>query len=95
MMTSAATGDLYYGLFQLEASEPGSPQVVATPAAPASIPDPESGQPLRVATVEGGTHAICPACAAPGRGGFVSFEADLRLAYACPACTRLVWLPGA
>ncbi len=27
--------------------------------------------------------------------GFVSFVGDLRLAYACPACLQIVWLPGA
>jgi hypothetical protein len=30
-----------------------------------------------------------------GAGGFVSFEADLRMAYACPECRELVWLSGA
>ena len=29
---------------------------------------------------------VCPACTQPGPGGYVSFVADLRLAFACPSC---------
>jgi hypothetical protein len=93
--TTAPASDLYYRLFRLELASDGLPQVAAHPEAPGSIPDPASGRPLRVATIEARTKAICPACAALGRGGYVSFESDLRLAYACPACQRLVWLAGA
>jgi hypothetical protein len=50
---------------------------------------------LRIATIDGPARAICPSCAASAEGGFVSFVGDLRLAYACPSCERLVWLPGA
>jgi hypothetical protein len=28
-------------------------------------------------------------------GGFVSFDGDLRMAYACPECRQFVWLTGA
>lgn len=91
----APATDLYYRLFRLEHAPDGLPQVTSHPDAPGSIPDPASGRPLRVATVEARTKAICPACAALGQGGYVSFEADLRLAYACPACQQLVWLAGA
>jgi hypothetical protein len=30
-----------------------------------------------------------------GDGGFVSFDGDLRIAYACPQCCQFVWLAGA
>jgi hypothetical protein len=59
------------------------------------IPCPTTGRPLRVATVEADTAAICPACQIQGHGGYVSFDADMRMAYACPQCRQLVWLMGA
>jgi hypothetical protein len=59
------------------------------------IPCPTTGRPLRIATIEADTAAICAACGSQGQGGFVSFEGDLRMAYACPQCCRLVWVPGA
>jgi hypothetical protein len=49
---------------------------------------------LRVSTIEGQARAICPACHSQAEGGFVSFEGDLRMAYACPECAQLVWLAG-
>jgi hypothetical protein len=49
---------------------------------------------LRIATVDADTAAICPACAHRGQGGFVSFDGDLRMAYACPECRELVWVQG-
>jgi hypothetical protein len=48
-----------------------------------------------VATLDAAAAAICPSCEGRGRGGFVSFVGDLRMAYACPQCLKLVWLPGA
>jgi hypothetical protein len=30
-----------------------------------------------------------------GHGGYVSFDGDLRMVYACPKCRQLVWLQGA
>lgn len=87
--------DLFHGLFRLEPAAEGAHELDSHPEAPLSIPDPSSGRMLRIATVEARTRAICPSCAVTGHGGFVSFEADLRLAYACPSCQQLVWLPGA
>jgi len=48
-----------------------------------------------VETVEISERAVCPACTQFGGGGYVSFEADLRLAFACPSCRKLVWIAGA
>ena len=87
--------DLYHGLFRWEQLPSGLAELTRHPAAPAAIPDPQSGRMLRVATVEAQARAICPSCSTTGHGGFVSFVQDLRLAYACPSCKELVWLPGA
>ncbi|HEY3157581.1 MAG TPA: hypothetical protein VGJ78_01360 [Vicinamibacterales bacterium] len=38
---------------------------------------------------------VCPACAQLGAGVYVSFESDMRLAFACPSCRKLVWIAGA
>jgi hypothetical protein len=59
------------------------------------IPCPTTGRPLRIATIEADTAAICAACGSQGQGGFVSFDGDLRMAYACPQCCQLVWVQGA
>lgn len=64
------------------------------PAAPPTLPDPKTGRALRIATVEI-SGAICPACERRGKGGFVSFVADLRMVFACPHCFDLVWIEGA
>lgn len=87
--------DLYHGLFRRETGTDGQPRILRHATIPASIPCPTTGRQLRVATIEGDAAAICPACAARGRGGFVSFEGDLRMAYACPQCAQLVWVAGA
>ncbi len=50
---------------------------------------------LTIASLELSDHGICPACAQPGAGGYVSFVADLRMAFACPSCRTLVWVAGA
>ena len=86
--------DPYHGVFSLELLVNGQPQLAPRPGAPSVIPDP-NGRLLKIATVEGRAHAICPACAKDGQGGFVSFVQDLRLAYACPSCQQFVWLSGA
>jgi hypothetical protein len=87
--------DPYHGLFRCETGGDGQPRVLLMPATPPTIPCPTTGRSLRVATLEANTSAICPSCAHLGHGGFVSFEGDLRMAYACPQCRRLVWLQGA
>ena len=97
MLPSGAgmTSDPYHGLFRWHVGHDGQPRVLRHESGPAVIPCPTTGRPLRVATIEGQTAAICPACAIMGHGGFVSFDGDLRMAYACPQCRRLVWLAGA
>jgi hypothetical protein len=87
--------DLFHGLFHLVTSADGRPHLARHSAGPGVVPDPATGQPLRIATVDTGAHAICPSCDVAGGGGYVSFESDLRLAYACPSCRTLVWLAGA
>ena len=87
--------DLYHGLFRRDCGSDGQPLLIRHEASPRTVPCPTTGRALRVATIEGKASAICPSCATVGRGGFVSFEGDLRMAYACPACRQLVWLAGA
>ncbi len=87
--------DLYHGLFRWERASDGQPQLSRHPEMPTSIPDPESGRLLRIATVDARARAICPSCEMTGHGGYVSFVQDLRIAYACPSCEQLVWLNGA
>jgi hypothetical protein len=86
--------DLYHGLFRWHAGPNGRSSVSRAESGPAVVPCPSTGRPLRVATIEGHTAAICPRCALERHGGFVSFVADLRMAYACPECRELVWLTG-
>jgi len=99
MLLSAAMDtarlDLYHGLFSWHPSSDGQGKLSRRTDAPQSVPDPDTGRHLAIATVDVGSSAICPDCQAPGEGGFISFVADLRMAYACPACQRLVWVPGA
>jgi hypothetical protein len=87
--------DLYHGLFEWKAGTDGQATVARHQSAPSSVPCPTTGRALRVATLDAETPAICPRCEAHGRGGFVSFVGDLRMAYACPQCRALVWLSGA
>jgi hypothetical protein len=84
---------LYHGLFHRHADS-DRPRLSRHEAAPAAIPCPKTGRPLRIATIDANTLAICPSCAEHGQGGFVSFVADLRMAYACPECRQLVWVQG-
>lgn len=86
--------DQFHGLFELRASAQGQLQLTPTRRA-GSVPDPQTGRPLKVASVELSQRAVCPACTQLGAGGYVSFVSDLRLAFACPTCRKLVWLPGA
>ena len=75
---------LYHGLFHRHADS-DRPRLSRHEAAPAAIPCPKTGRPLRIATIDANTLAICPSCAVHGLGGFVSFVGDLRMAYAAPS----------
>ncbi len=94
-MDDSRGSEPYYGVFRWDTDPEGGGRLLPDAARPASIPDPCTGRQLRISTVQGGARAICPSCAKLGDGGFVSFVADLRLAYACPACRQLVWIRGA
>ena len=85
----------HHGLFRCDVSDNSRPRLVRDAAGPSSIPCPTTGRQLRVATIEANAVAICPSCATHGHGGYVSFDGDLRMAYACPQCRQLVWLQGA
>lgn len=85
---------LFHGVFQLEQLPNGQKQLARHADAPKAIPAPE-GRLLKIATVDARAQAICPSCSSSAHGGFVSFVQDLRLAYACPSCQKLVWLNGA
>jgi hypothetical protein len=87
--------DLYHGIFRWCTGQDGLPRVVRHAEGPVDVPCPTTGRPLRIATIEAETSAICPACASQGHGGFISFDGDLRMAYACPQCRQLVWVAGA
>lgn len=93
--TSQSRTDLYHGIFRWHQGRDGRAHVTRHDAGPGEIPCPTTGRPLRIATIDAGAAAICPSCATHGRGGFVSFDGDLRMAYACPQCRQLVWLAGA
>jgi hypothetical protein len=86
---------LFHGLFELLPQAHGRARLASSAAAPRAIPDPQTGHPLKVASLELSEHGVCPQCTTRGDGGYVSFEADLRMAFACPCCRTLVWLPGA
>jgi hypothetical protein len=87
--------DLFHGLFHWHADAGSGPRVTRRTPAPRTVPCPTTGRDLRVATLDAESSAICPSCSGQGRGGFVTFEGDLRMAYACPQCRQLVWLAGA
>ena len=86
--------NLYHGLFLWNRGQDGLARVQQHGATPATVPCPTTGRQLRVATLDAGAAAICPSCASHGHGGFVSFEGDQRMAYACPECQQLVWSAG-
>jgi hypothetical protein len=92
---SYARTDLYFGIFEWQSFD-GAPRVTRPSVPPpAFVPDPRTGRQLRISTIQAGTPAICPVCSCHAHGGFVSFEDDLRIAYACPRCMELVWIKGA
>ena len=93
-MADTAVTPSYQALFRLEQLASGEYQLSRKHDAPSVIPDP-SGRLLKIATVDAGATAICPSCETTGRGAFMSFVQDLRMAYACPSCSSVVWLPGA
>ena len=87
--------DLFYGLFELRTHAHEAPRLTSNAAAPRHIPDPQTGRTLQVASLELSDRTVCPSCAQLGTGGYVSFVSDLRLAFACPSCRKLVWVAGA
>jgi hypothetical protein len=93
-MTNSAVLPPYQALFHREQLATGEFQLARRHDAPSSIADP-SGRVMKIATVDTGARAICPSCATTGRGAYLSFVQDLRLAYACPSCASVVWLNGA
>ena len=94
-VTASRSPALYHGLFRRDAGPDGDPRVVREETSASTVPCPNTGRQLRVATVDVDTAAICPSCERHGNGGFISFVGDLRMAYACPLCCQLVWLAGA
>ena len=86
--------DLFHGLFELVPGSHGRGRLASRAAAPRTIPDPQTGRPVQIASIEVSDHGVCPACARRGAGGYVSFVADLRLAFACPDCCKLTWIAG-
>jgi len=86
--------ELYHGLFRRYIAHDGQACLSRHEPGPAAIPCPTTGRPLKVSTVDAPSQAICPGCECHGRGGFVSFVGDLRMAYACPGCGEFVWLAG-
>ena len=82
----------FFGLFELLPQAHGAPRLASAAAAPRTIPDPQTGRPLKVAAVELSDRGVCPSCTQSGAGGYVSFVSDLRLAFACPSCLKLTWV---
>ncbi len=89
-----STHALFHGVFEWQPLGDGHGRLMRSTSVPRTMPDP-TGRPIRIATIDATARAICPRCAHLGDGGFVSFETDLRLAYACPACRDFVWVQGA
>ena len=85
--------DPFHGVFTHEVGPSGG-RLGRPSTLQATLPDPQTGRQLRIATVEL-SGAICPACAQRGEAGFITFVADLRLAFACPNCLELIWIAGA
>ena len=93
-MSNSSALHPYHAHFRHEQLASGEYQLARKHDAPPVIADP-TGRLLKIATVDAGATAICPACASTGRGAYMSFVQDLRMAYACPSCTSVVWLQGA
>jgi hypothetical protein len=93
-MPNSSAAHPYHTQFRREQLASGEYRLARKQDAPPVIADP-SGRLLKIATVDAGATAICPSCASTARGAYMSFVQDLRMAYACPSCTSVVWLPGA
>ena len=90
--------DQFFGLFERTEHATTAAQTLivrAATGAARSVPCPQTGRPLKVASVEVSDRGVCPACTQLGSGGYVTFVSDLRLAFACPSCRKLVWMAGA
>jgi hypothetical protein len=87
--------DAFCGVFELQSAAHGKPTLASASARPRTIPDPQTGRPLTIASAEISQRSVCPACTQLGAGGYISFVSDLRLAFACPSCQKLVWIAGA
>ncbi|HXH25378.1 MAG TPA: hypothetical protein VNI78_09025 [Vicinamibacterales bacterium] len=85
----------FHGLFELLNGAPGPLMPAASSSALLAIPDPQTGRPLKIASVEISDRAVCPACTQLGAGAYISFVSDLRLVFACRSCRELVWIAGA
>jgi hypothetical protein len=90
---AAPRPELFHGLFELLPGSQGR-RLASSATAPRTIPDPQTGRPVQVASVELSDSSVCPACAQLGSGGYVSFVSDLRLAFACPHCRKITWTAG-
>lgn len=88
------SADFFHGLFVWLHGGAGPATLARHSDPPRVVPDPQTGRPLKVANVEVSDRAVCPACTQLGAGGYVSFVSDLRLAFACPKCRKLVWVAG-
>ena len=89
----APRSDLFHGLFELLPGSQGK-RLTSSATAPPTIPDPKTGRPMKIAAIELSDRSVCPSCVQLGSGGYVSFVSDLRLAFACPNCRKLVWITG-
>jgi hypothetical protein len=87
---SVTQPNIFHGLLE-RVERDGTFGLAPHPSRPAAIPCPSTGRALRVATIDANTDAICPRCMQTGRGAFVSFVSDLRMAYACPCCDQFIW----
>jgi hypothetical protein len=98
MTILAASGESFHSLFEWQVQPDGAAQKLVVRkqmTARRSVPCPETGRLLTVASVEVSQSSVCPACTQLGAGGYVSFVGDLRLAFACPSCCKLIWIAGA
>ena len=93
-MDRASGTEAFHGLFTWHRDTNGT-RLTRHPDAPRTLPDPQTGRPLQIADVDTGASAICPECDRRALGGYISFESDLRVVYACPECRQLVWIDGA